>query len=214
METVHLEGIGRFYKTPSGDFPSVTTVISGASDNNEWLQEWRERVGDAEADRIVKESTDIGTHLHHLFECFLQNQPIPEPNTPEETKATQMYRASKKKLSRLIDELVCMEVPVWSKEFRIAGRFDCLSKIKNDHVLIDFKNTRSVKKREDIDNYRIQLAFYRLMIKETLDIDVSRMIIFMVNREGFVQVFEFEPEETPRKELVGIRKKFFERYGK
>lgn len=37
----YFEGdIGRFYETPDGNFPSVTTVLKAASDNT-FLAEWR-----------------------------------------------------------------------------------------------------------------------------------------------------------------------------
>jgi hypothetical protein len=71
MHTYNKDGIGRFYSTPKGDYPSVTTVL-GAYGDNSWLQEWRDRIDAENADRIVKESTDIGSHLHYLFECLLR----------------------------------------------------------------------------------------------------------------------------------------------
>ena len=126
-----------------------------------------------------------------------------------------MFRLARPKFDRLVDQMIKMEEPVWSDTFRIAGRFDCLAKTKHGTIdLVDFKNTKGTKKREDINTYRQQLAFYRIMIKETLDIDVGNMIIFMINRLGVVQQFVFKPEETPRSELVAIRKAFWEKYHK
>lgn len=80
-------------------------------------------------------------------------------------------------------------------------------------ALVDYKNTRSGKSKKDISSYRQQLAFYAIMIKETLGIDVEEQKIFMVNREGFVQIFNFYENDTPRSELVAIRKNFWEKYG-
>ena len=39
---------GRVYKTPDGEYPSITTIL-GATSNNSFLHKWRERVGEEEA---------------------------------------------------------------------------------------------------------------------------------------------------------------------
>ena len=213
MNTYNKEGIGRFYNTPLGDYPSVTTVL-GAYGDDTWLQEWRNRIGAENADRIVKESTDIGSHLHYLFECLLQKLDPKVPETTEEKKAEQMFKVAKPKLLKIVDQVLYMEEPVWSDSFRIAGRFDMLCRTKEGKIaLVDYKNTRRAKSKEDISSYRRQLAFYVRMIKETLGIDVEEQKIFMVNREGFVQIFNFYENDTTRSELVAIRKNFWEKYG-
>ena len=35
--------------------------------------DWRLRVGDEEADRVIKQSTDIGTSVHLAIENYLNN---------------------------------------------------------------------------------------------------------------------------------------------
>lgn len=213
INTRHQEGIGRFYDTPSGSFPSVTTVL-GAYGDSSWLDEWRKNIGEDKADAIVKEASDIGTHMHYLFECLLQNIEPTKPETPEQKKATAMFNSAKTKLLKMIDKVLYMEEAVWSPTFRIAGRFDLLFRDKDGKViLLDYKNTRRAKSREDIDSYRLQLAFYVKMIEETLGIKVDECKIFMVNREGFVQIFKFKNEETKRAELVAIRKNFWDKFG-
>ena len=213
IHTYNKDGVGRIYATPQGDYPSVTTVL-GAFGDDSWLQEWRDRVGSEKADAIVKESTDIGSHMHYLFECMFQEIQAKQAETPEEKTAEKMFRVAKPKLLRFVDKVLYMEEPVWSKEFRIAGRFDMLCRTKEGKIaLVDYKNTRRVKSKEDISSYRQQLAFYVKMIKETLGIVVDEQKIFMVNREGFVQIFNFNENDTPRSELVAIRKNFFEKFG-
>ena len=63
---------GRTYFTPDGDFPSITTLLGKTSDNQVWLQKWRERVGEEEANRISKEATDRGTLIHEYAEKYFQ----------------------------------------------------------------------------------------------------------------------------------------------
>src|SRR4051812_8748539 len=53
----------RFYTTPSGLIvPSITTVISAQPKPE--LDEWRARVGDAQADATSRYARDRGTALH------------------------------------------------------------------------------------------------------------------------------------------------------
>ncbi len=57
--------IGRFYlDSKDKTVPSVTTVLGKTSDKSESIQKWRKKVGDEEADRITKQSTDIGSMVH------------------------------------------------------------------------------------------------------------------------------------------------------
>lgn len=215
METYNRENIGRFYKSPKGDFPSVTTVL-GAWGDSSWLDEWRERIGAEQADAITTEAANIGTHLHHLFEClFIEGKETPlEPKTPEEEIAVRMFKLAKPKLQKFVKKVLYMEEAVYSSEFRIAGRFDMLCLTVDDKIaLVDYKNSRRAKTRKDIDSYRQQIAFYCKMIKETFGIDVDEQKIFMVTREGFVQVFTFYEKDTSRSELVAIRKNFWNKHG-
>ena len=66
---------GRTYFTPDGDFPSITTLLGKTSDNQVWLQKWRERVGEEEANRISKEATDRGTLIHEYAEKYFNVLP-------------------------------------------------------------------------------------------------------------------------------------------
>ena len=57
----------RVYVTPNGHtYPSITSVLG--SQPKPSLDAWRERVGDEEADRIMKESAKLGTAVHDLCE--------------------------------------------------------------------------------------------------------------------------------------------------
>lgn len=66
---------GRFYVLPSGQkVPSVTTVLSWHK--KPALQEWRNRVGEEEANRVSKKASTRGTKLHAVCEDYLNNKQI------------------------------------------------------------------------------------------------------------------------------------------
>ena len=67
--------IGRYY-IDSNDYPvpSVTTVLNKTSNKSDSIQQWRNRVGEEEADRITKQSTDIGSMVHEALENYLNDK--------------------------------------------------------------------------------------------------------------------------------------------
>ena len=63
---------GRRYETPSGAlYPSVTTILSHKS--KPFIQAWRKRIGEKEADKISSRAARRGTKIHHLVEHYLNN---------------------------------------------------------------------------------------------------------------------------------------------
>ena len=62
----------RHYDTPSGSYPSITSVLDIR--NKEGILAWRKRVGNEEANRISKRATTRGTHFHSLLEKYFLNE--------------------------------------------------------------------------------------------------------------------------------------------
>jgi len=65
------DGETRFYLTPDGQtLPSVTSVLSKTKDKS-FLKKWRERVGEKAAEKIMADSSQIGTALHLYIEHYV-----------------------------------------------------------------------------------------------------------------------------------------------
>ena len=52
----------------------MTTVLSNTSDKSDSIQQWRKKVGETEANRITKQSTDIGSMVHEALENYLNEK--------------------------------------------------------------------------------------------------------------------------------------------
>ena len=66
--------IGRHYLDSNNKpVPSVTTFYQ-VHQNQKCLIQWRNRVGEEEAERITKQSTDIGTAVHEAIENYLNGK--------------------------------------------------------------------------------------------------------------------------------------------
>ena len=62
----------RFYVTPSGPLPSITTVLSILSRDS--IKKWRERVGEDTANAISTKASRRGTNVHKMCEDYINNE--------------------------------------------------------------------------------------------------------------------------------------------
>ena len=67
LKTKNIDG-KRFYVTPKGYYPSITTVLSDR--NKKGLFEWRKRVGEDVANHIARKAASRGTKVHHMCEDY------------------------------------------------------------------------------------------------------------------------------------------------
>ena len=61
---------GRKYLVDNIKVPSVTNIL-GATKDKRFLDNWRRKVGNAEADRIMQQASAIGTEMHQVLEYHL-----------------------------------------------------------------------------------------------------------------------------------------------
>ena len=62
-----IDGL-RVYVTPAGNvYPSITSILG--SQPKPGIESWRKKVGEEEADRIMKESSELGTMVHDHSLC-------------------------------------------------------------------------------------------------------------------------------------------------
>ena len=91
----------RVYQTPSGTTPSVTTILSKTKDMT-GLNEWRKRVGEGEAKRIMTEAAGVGTALHNNLERFLAGDVRQPGNNLVHVQANKMAKVA---LYHIMEEL-------------------------------------------------------------------------------------------------------------
>jgi genome maintenance exonuclease 1 len=165
------EGI-RVYKTPSGKFyPSVTTVTSLHS--AEGIAKWRARVGEVEANRVSARASARGTRIHQYCEDYLRG------NVFEADMFDAEMFGSIKFLLDQIDNIHCLETPLYSDHLQVAGTVDCIGEFQGKLSVIDFKTASKPKDRDDIYNYFMQCAAYSVAFEERTGIPIGRLVIIM-----------------------------------
>lgn len=159
MESVTAASGSRVYTTPSGQAPSVTTILSTLP--HPGLDEWRERVGEEEAARISKEATDIGSAMHDMLEAYVRQEPFQPKGIPEEAIAKKMFSAVRMLGLRNLNEVWGIEVPLHYENL-YAGRTDLVGVYNGIPSIIDYKTAKYFKKDEWLADYRYQLSAYSL----------------------------------------------------
>lgn len=159
-ETIYPNG-KRHYTTPSGSvLPSVTTFLSVMKDDS-FLKEWRERVGEEEANRIVERAQDRGERVHKCCELYVTNSPEWDIGICGQFEF--MFHQIRRVIDRKLDTVLYSEHALWSDQLGLAGRVDLCGYWNGELAIIDFKNKNRLSKREDITDYFIQCTIYAIM---------------------------------------------------
>tara|TARA_E500000081_G_C6076418_1_gene325555 strand:+ start:239 stop:922 length:684 start_codon:yes stop_codon:yes gene_type:complete len=195
LERVDLE-IGRHYlDSNKKPVPSVTTVLSGTSKSTDALIQWRNRVGNEEAERIIKQSTDIGTAVHEAIENYLNGAYW---NNFDETHDQQL---AQKISTKFINDGLKGITEIWGLEVGLlldnlyAGTADCVGMYENIPTLIDFKTAKKIKKREWIEDYFLQGCAYANAHNVMFGTNIEQIVILMVDRNSDFQEFIVRPTE-------------------
>lgn len=167
---------GRFYETSDGSlYPSVTTVLSSIP--NAGLDQWRNAVGEEEANRVSKLASSRGTRMHTFCEDYLKGK---------SPKLDIFDRQSYKGLSFHLDQIeyIAIEEMLYSDQLRVAGTLDCLGKYNGKMCVIDFKSTSTLKHEGEFDSYWLQTAAYSMMVYERMGLVVPDLLILMQNLQA------------------------------
>ena len=180
---------GRTYFTPDGDYPSITTIL-GKTANQNWLQKWKEKVGEEEAARISKEATDRGTLIHKYAERYFNKEEIFSDLIHESLDVIQMSKDLIKITESGVDEIWGQEQILWSKKYWYAGRCDMAGIWKGKPSIIDFKTSKRTKYIKHIKDYFIQCCGYVVAHNEMFGTGIRNIVILITVDGKKPQCFE------------------------
>lgn len=183
----------RHYVLPDGvtKLKSVTTIIGERTDKTA-LMEWRKRVGEAEAQKISVQAARRGTAIHSIAERYVLNEDkfYGEKEMPINIES---FKPIKEILDDHVDNILGVEIPLYSKALGCAGRTDLIAEYDGTLSVIDFKTSKRLKKAEWIENYFIQATVYSMMFEWTYKFAVPQIVIIIsVDDEKTPQVFKLE----------------------
>jgi genome maintenance exonuclease 1 len=192
------DGATRLYLTPDGEsLPSVTSILGKTKDKS-FLKQWRARVGEKNAEKIIADSAQIGTALHLYIEHYV-NEHAYKDLTDIGIQAGKMAQV-------IIDHDQGLKKvsEVWGSEVHLyypgkyAGTTDMIGVYDGRPTIIDFKQTNRPKKREWVQDYLMQLAAYAMAHNKLFDTEIDQGVVLMCSRDLLFQKFELKGENFVR----------------
>ncbi len=224
---VHEDGL-RFYQVTEGEkviakLPSVTTVLGQTKDQS-GLDKWRQKVGEAEADRISTLSMNRGTIMHRLIELYKGtsgeankrlivlkdlakeddecNQFSTEENgalyLSEAWKFFYKFYFNSSDYFDRVKKVLEAETFLWTtKAGGWAGTVDNISEMTDGLIkIIDYKNSRKPKQEHWIQDYFIQTGAYFIAYWDRTGIKADGAEIWIANEEdNLPQCFSLTQED-------------------
>jgi ATP-dependent exoDNAse (exonuclease V) beta subunit len=175
--------------------PSVTTILSAtqSEEKRESLRAWRERIGEAEATRIVDQSGARGTAMHKILEKYILEEGYLDETEVGKQAHNMALQVIQNGLSN-ITEYYGTECTLYYPGI-FAGQTDLVAVHKGQDAIIDFKQTNKPKKREWIDDYFLQLGAYTMAHNFIYKTKITKGVVMMCSKDNFYQEFVIEGEE-------------------
>lgn len=176
----------RYYETPMGRLPSVTTVLS-ATDSAPQQHGWDRSVGSRTAVRQAQAAAARGRQFHAQLAAYLGEGRPPRGQTT-------YFQSLAWFLSR-IEDVLLVEAAVWHSA-GFAGSVDCLARIDGQLTVIDWKTSTRSDPGERMAEHHAQVAAYRAAISERYGVPVERgwVVVAVPHRNARI----YEPEQPDR----------------
>ena len=188
LKTVY-ENSRRFYVTPEGNkYPSITSVLGANPEKKKGLQEWRKRVGEAEANKISRKASRRGTTVHKICEDYLNNEE--EYINGAMPDSVGMFNSLKPILIENVGNVYGQELALYSDRLGVAGRVDLIAEWDRVPSVIDFKTSARPKKLEWIDDYFMQCSGYAAMYYEMTGFPIKDVVVAIMVDGDSPQIFK------------------------
>ena len=181
----------RVYDIDNSRLPSVTTVL-GATKNKKFLQDWKAKVGEAEAERIKNHSSKRGTAMHKFIESHVQGV-----GYNDLTAIGQEARPIADKIIEIgftpIEEIYGSDIMLHYPGL-YAGSTDLVCLHNDLETIVDFKQANRPKKEEWIEDYFLQIAAYALAHDYSHKSQIRQGVIMVCTPDLYYQEFKIQDE--------------------
>ena len=203
----------RKYLFNNKKLPSVTSILQAtkSEEDKAALENWKQRVGHKEANKIKTEASSRGTSMHSFIEDFLRgriNESFFESNEQYKNMAKEIIN---KGIKRKLEEIYGMETTLHYPG-KYAGTADLIGIYEGKECCVDFKQANRLKKVEYIQDYFLQLGAYTLAHNVVYKTNITLGVILLCTVDNFYQEFKIEGPELKMYQnlFLGRVKKFSE----
>jgi ATP-dependent exoDNAse (exonuclease V) beta subunit len=197
----------RHYDVNAQKLPSVTTILAATQppEKKASLDAWRARVGEAQAKEITESAANRGTAMHTIIEKFLLGQGYLDLTEVGQNAQNMAQQIIEKGLKNRLQEFWGLEVTLYYPGL-YAGATDVVGVYDGSESIVDFKQSNKPKKREWIEDYKLQLAAYALAHNEVYGTNVMKGVNLICTKDNYFQEFIFEGEEFKRAKYEWLRR--------
>lgn len=198
----------RHYDVGTEDkLPSVTTILAATQpeEKKAALAAWKARVGEDQANVIKDKAANRGTIMHHIIESYLKNE-FHVDLTDVGLQAHRMADAIiEQGLKPKLQEVWGLEAVLYYPGL-YAGATDVVGIYQEAESIVDFKQSNKKKKREWIEDYKLQLAAYALAHNEVYGTNIVQGVNLICTGDREFQEFIFEGEEFRQAKFEWLRR--------
>jgi genome maintenance exonuclease 1 len=182
----------RTYDVLGTRLPSVTTIL-GATKNQQFLKDWKAKVGEQEAERIKNLSSRRGTSMHKFLESYITGVGYDD--------LTELGQAAKPMAEKVIEVGLAPVEEYYGSEVTLyypglyAGSTDLVCNHNGLETIVDFKQANRPKKLEWIDDYFLQIAAYCMAHDYVHGSNIEQGIVMVCTPDLYYQEFKVEGAE-------------------
>jgi len=197
----------RHYDIGDEKLPSVTTILSAtqSEEKKASLAAWRERMGTENATRIVDQAATRGTAMHTIIEKFLLGQGYLDLTEVGQNAQTMAQQIIEKGLKNRLHEFWGLGVTLYYPGL-YAGATDVVGVYDGSESIVDFKQSNKPKKKEWIEDYKLQLAAYAMAHNEVYGTNIMKGVNLICTKDNYFQEFIFEGEEFKQAKYEWLRR--------
>jgi len=204
------DGLRKYFLNDS-KLPSVTSILQATKSEEEKasLENWKKRVGYAEANKIKNEASNRGTSMHSYLEDFLKgraNESFFESNEKYKNMAKEIIE---KGIRGKLEVIYGMESTLHYPN-KYAGTADLIGIYQGKEAIIDFKQANKPKKVDYIQDYFLQLGAYTLAHNVVYKTNITLGVVLLCTVDNLFQDFKIQEEELMMYQnlFLGRLKKF------
>ena len=179
----------RVYDIVGTRLPSVTTIL-GATKNQQFLKDWKAKVGEERAEQIKNHSSRRGTSMHKFLESHVTGVGYDD--------LTEIGQEAKPMAQKVIEMGLTPVEEYYGSEVMLhypglfAGSTDLVCNHNGMDTIIDFKQSNRPKKVEWIEDYYMQIAAYCMAHDYVHKSNIQQGIIMVCTPDLYFQEFRFQ----------------------
>ena len=165
----------------------------GRTKDQKFLQDWKKKVGEKEAERIKIASATRGTSMHKYLENYVIGKGYED--------LTELGQETKRMAQKVIDVGLAPVSGYFGSEVTLyypglyAGSTDLVGIHNGKETVIDFKQANKPKREEWIEDYFLQLAAYAMAHDYVYGTQINKGVIMMCSVDSYYQEFIVEGEK-------------------